>query len=76
MREVLVEIPSVKWEDVGGLDNVKQEIHRGCGMANHKTREIRADGYKASKRHLTYLGLGYCKTLVAQAVANESNAIS
>ncbi len=30
LREVLVQVPNVKWDDVGGLDDVKQELKRSC----------------------------------------------
>ena len=33
MREVFVEVPDVKWEDIGGLGNVKQELQEVCRMA-------------------------------------------
>lgn len=30
LREVLVQVPNVKWDDVGGLDDVKQNFKRSC----------------------------------------------
>ena len=28
MREVLIEVPNVKWDDIGGMEEIKQETHR------------------------------------------------
>jgi len=74
MREVLVEIPSVKWSDVGGLDDVKQEIIEAVEWPIKKPEKFVEMGIKPPKGILLFGPPGTGKTLVAQAVANESNA--
>ncbi len=74
MREVLVEIPMVKWDDVGGLEDIKQEMKEAIEWPL-KHREIfdYAD-VTPSKGILLYGPPGTGKTLLAKAVANESEA--
>ncbi|SES77627.1 transitional endoplasmic reticulum ATPase [Methanococcoides vulcani] len=74
MREVLVEVPSVKWDDVGGLDEAKQEIVEAVEWPIKRPDRIMEMGIKAPKGILLYGPPGTGKTLLAQAVANESNA--
>lgn len=74
MREVLVEVPSVKWDDVGGLDEAKQEIVEAVEWPIKHPDRIMEMGIKAPKGILLYGPPGTGKTLLAQAVANESNA--
>ena len=74
MREVLVEIPSVDWNDVGGLDNVKQEIVEAVEWPIKRPEKFVEMGIKPPKGILLFGPPGTGKTLVAQAVANESNA--
>lgn len=74
MREVLVELPSVKWENVGGLDNVKQEIIEAVEWPITKPEKFLQMGIKPPKGILLFGPPGTGKTLIAQAVANESNA--
>ena len=74
MREVLVEIPMIKWDDVGGLEDIKQEMKEAIEWPL-KHREIfdYAD-VTPSKGILLYGPPGTGKTLLAKAVANESEA--
>ncbi len=74
MREVLVEIPSVNWTDVGGLDNVKQEIVEAVEWPINRPEKFVEMGIKPPKGILLFGPPGTGKTLVAQAVANESGA--
>ncbi len=74
MREVLVEIPSVDWTDVGGLENVKQEIVEAVEWPIKRPEKFVEMGIKPPKGILLFGPPGTGKTLVAQAVANESNA--
>jgi transitional endoplasmic reticulum ATPase len=74
MREVLVEIPSVKWTDVGGLDNVKQEIIEAVEWPLTNPDKFVKMGIKPPKGVLLFGPPGTGKTLIAQAVANEANA--
>lgn len=73
MREVLVDIPKVKWSDVGGLENVKREI-REVFIPTEAKRNFERLGIKPPRGVLLYGPPGTGKTLIAKAVANESGA--
>ncbi|MBT5642286.1 CDC48 family AAA ATPase, partial [Candidatus Bathyarchaeota archaeon] len=72
MREVLVESPNVHWDDVGGMEETKQELKEAIEWPL-KYREIfeHAD-VKPPKGIMLYGPPGTGKTLVAKAVATES----
>ena len=73
MREVLVDIPKMKWSDVGGLENVKREI-REVFIPTEAKRNFERLGIKPPRGVLLYGPPGTGKTLIAKAVANESGA--
>jgi transitional endoplasmic reticulum ATPase len=78
LREVLVQVPNVSWEDVGGLESLKEELHEAVEWPlKHKEAFEQAD-VKAPKGILLYGPPGTGKTLIAKAVAHttESNFIS
>ena len=74
MREVLVEIPSVGWGDVGGLENAEQELREAVEWPLKWPEKIENMGVKPPTGILLYGPPGTGKTLLAQAVANEANA--
>ncbi len=74
LREVLVEIPNVKWEDIGGLENVKQELIEAVEWPLKHPDAFKRLGVKPPKGILLYGAPGTGKTLLAKAVANESEA--
>ncbi len=74
MREVLVEIPSVKWEDIGGLEQVKQELKEAVEWPLKNPEVFKRLGIRPPKGILMYGPPGSGKTLLAKAVANESQA--
>ncbi|MEM5790711.1 MAG: AAA family ATPase [Candidatus Aenigmatarchaeota archaeon] len=74
MREVLVEIPKVKWEDVGGLEEVKQQLREMIEWPLKNPESFRRLGITPPKGILLYGPPGCGKTLLAKAVANESGA--
>jgi len=74
MREVLVEIPTVKWEDIGGLENVKQDLIEAVEWPLKNPDSFKRMGVKPPKGILLYGAPGTGKTLLAKAVANESKA--
>jgi transitional endoplasmic reticulum ATPase len=74
MREVLVEVPDIKWDDVGGLDIIKQELKEAVEWPLKNPKDFLRMGVKAPKGVLLYGPPGTGKTLLAQAVANESDA--
>ena len=73
MREVIVDIPRVAWSDVGGLDDVKEEIKEAF-IPTEDPKAFERLGIRAAKGVLFYGPPGTGKTLIAKAVANESGA--
>jgi transitional endoplasmic reticulum ATPase len=74
MREVLVETPNVDWEDVGGLDDVKQELKEAVEWPMKYPDSFKRMGIRPSRGILLYGPPGTGKTLLAKAVAKESEA--
>ncbi|MEK6833834.1 MAG: AAA family ATPase, partial [Nanoarchaeota archaeon] len=72
MREVLVETPNVNWEDVGGLDDVKQDLKEAVEWPMKYPESFTRMGIRPSRGILLYGPPGTGKTLLAKAVANES----
>ncbi|MFH1249307.1 MAG: CDC48 family AAA ATPase [archaeon] len=74
MREVLVEKPNVKWEDIGGLDSIKQELREAVEWPLKHPESFKRMGIRPPRGILVYGPPGTGKTLLAKAVANESEA--
>jgi transitional endoplasmic reticulum ATPase len=74
MREVLVEIPHVSWEDVGGLDVARQELQEIIEWPLKEPGRFEKMGITPPKGILLYGPPGTGKTLLAKAAASESNA--
>ena len=74
MREILVEKPNTTWEDIGGLEEVKQELKEVVEWPLQHADAFERLGIKAPKGVLLYGPPGTGKTLLAKAVANESEA--
>ncbi len=74
MREILIEIPKVRWEDIGDLEEVKQELKEAVEWPLKYPGAFKRMGIKAPKGILLYGPPGTGKTLLAKAVATESNA--
>ena len=74
MREVLVEVPNVKWDDIGGLEEMKQELKEAVEWPLKYPTRFKEIGIRAPKGILLYGPPGCGKTLLAKAVANESEA--
>jgi transitional endoplasmic reticulum ATPase len=74
LREVLVEVPNVKWSDVGGLEDVKQELIEAVEWPLKYPDSFKRLGVKPPKGILLYGAPGTGKTLLAKAVANESQS--
>ena len=74
MREVFVEIPNVSWRDVGGLDDIKQELIEALEWPL-KYRELFSEASAIPPKGIFLYGPpGTGKTLLAKAVASESQA--
>jgi len=74
MREVLVETPNVDWNDVGGLNNIKQELIEAVEWPMKYPESFTRMGIRPSRGILLYGPPGTGKTLLAKAVAKESEA--
>jgi len=74
LREVILEIPNVKWEDIGGLENVKQELREAVEWPLKYPDVFKRLGIKPPRGILLYGPPGTGKTLLAKAVATESQA--
>ncbi len=74
MREVLIEMPNVKWEEVGGLEEVKQELKEAVEWPIKHPDAFKRLGVRPPRGILLYGAPGTGKTMLAKAVASESEA--
>jgi transitional endoplasmic reticulum ATPase len=74
MREVRVENPDVSWDDVGGLVNVKRELQEAVEWPMKYPAFYSNMGHRIPRGILLYGSSGTGKTLLAKAVATESEA--
>lgn len=73
-REVFVEVPNVSWDDIGGLENIKHELKKAIEWPLRYASLFNYAHIKAPTGILLYGSPGTGKTLLARAVASESNA--
>jgi len=74
IREVFVEVPNVSWEQIGGLDELKQKLIEAVDWPLSHPKIFSRMGITPPKGILLYGPPGCGKTLLARAVANESKA--
>ncbi|MDQ3883467.1 MAG: CDC48 family AAA ATPase, partial [Thermoproteota archaeon] len=74
MREVFVEVPDVRWEDIGGLQSIKQELREAVEWPLKYQGMFAYADATPPKGILLYGPPGTGKTLMAKATANESEA--
>ena len=74
LRETAASIPKASWADVGGLEDVKRELHETVQYPVEHAAKFKAVGLPPSKGVLFYGPPGCGKTLLAQAVAHECGA--
>ncbi len=74
MREVLIEKPNVKWEDIGALEEAKQELKEAVEWPLKFGKVFEHMNAKPPKGILLYGPPGTGKTMLAKAVATESEA--
>lgn len=72
MREFMVEVPDVKWDDIGGLEHLKQQLAEMIDWPLKNPEAFTRLGIKAPKGILLYGPPGTGKTLLAKAVATET----
>jgi len=74
LRETVVEVPNVTWDDIGGLENVKRELQEVVQYPVEFPEKFEKFGMSPSKGVLFYGPPGCGKTLLAKAIANECQA--
>merc|ERR1712134_249661 len=74
LRECVVEVPTVTWDDVGGLENVKRELQELVQYPVEHPEKFLKFGMMPSRGVLFYGPPGCGKTLLAKAIANECQA--
>merc|ERR1712205_59862 len=74
LRETVVEIPNVTWDDIGGLEGVKRELQEVVQYPVEYPEKFEKFGMSPSKGVLFYGPPGCGKTLLAKAIANECQA--
>ncbi len=74
MREVMVEAPQIRWEDIGGLDDAANRLKEGVELPLKHPEAFKRLGIRPAKGFLLYGPPGTGKTLLAKAAARESEA--
>jgi transitional endoplasmic reticulum ATPase len=74
MREVLVELPKVSWDDVGGLEQAQDKVKESVEWPLSNPEKFTRMGIEPPAGVLLYGPPGTGKTLMAKAVANETDA--
>jgi len=74
MREVYIEAPNIHWEDIGGLEDVKERLREMIEWPLKNPEKFKKIGIKPPRGMLLYGPPGCGKTLLAKAVATESEA--
>ncbi len=74
MREVYIEVPTVHWGDIGGLEDVKEELREAVEWPLKTPEVFQRMGIRPPKGILLFGPPGCGKTMLARAVATESNA--
>lgn len=73
LREVAVETPNVEWQDVGGLDSIKEALKEAIAWPVSQPHLFEAIGLEPPRGILLYGPPGNGKTLIAKALASQSN---
>jgi transitional endoplasmic reticulum ATPase len=74
MREVMVEAPTIGWDDIGGLDDARDRLREGVELPLKHPEAFKRLGIRPAKGFLLYGPPGTGKTLLAKAAARESEA--
>lgn len=74
LRETVVEVPNISWADIGGLEDVKRELREMVQYPIEHPEFFEKFGQDAPRGVLFYGPPGCGKTLLAKAVANETQA--
>ncbi len=74
MREVMVQAPNVRWDDIGGVDQARERLREGVELPLRDPQAFRRLGIRPAKGFLLYGPPGTGKTLLAKATAREAEA--
>src|SRR5688572_9523825 len=74
MREILVQVPEVRWDDIGGADAAVRTLRDGIELPLRHPEAFRRLGIRAARGFLLFGPPGTGKTLLAKAVAHEAEA--
>ncbi|CUV03974.1 unnamed protein product [Cryptosporidium hominis] len=74
LRETVVEVPNIKWDDIGGLEEVKRNLQEMILYPIEHPEKFERFGMSPSRGVLFYGPPGCGKTLLAKAVASECSA--
>ena len=74
LREIMIQVPDVGWDDIGGLDEAKRALREGVELPLKHPEAFERIGIRPAKGFLLFGPPGTGKTLLAKAVARESDA--
>ncbi|HET6567688.1 MAG TPA: CDC48 family AAA ATPase [Rhodothermales bacterium] len=74
LREIMIQVPNVSWDDIGGLEDTKQALREGVELPLKNPDAFRRLGIRPAKGFLLFGPPGTGKTLLAKAVAREAEA--
>lgn len=74
LREIMIQVPEVKWDDIGGLDDVKRALQEGVELPLKRPDSFERIGIRPARGFLLFGPPGTGKTLMAKAVAREAEA--
>jgi transitional endoplasmic reticulum ATPase len=74
LREIMIQIPDVRWDDVGGLEDARRSLQEGIELPLRNPEAFRRLGIRPAKGFLLFGPPGTGKTLLAKAVAREAEA--
>lgn len=72
MKEIMLEMPKVRWQDIGGQEELKKKIYEMIELPLKRADKFEKFGIKAPKGLLLYGPPGCSKTMTAKALATES----
>jgi transitional endoplasmic reticulum ATPase len=76
LREIMVQVPDVTWDDIGGLEEARIRLREGVELPLKAPEAFRRIGIRPAKGFLLFGPPGTGKTLLAKAVAREAKPIS
>ena len=74
LREVYIEVPQVSWDQVGGLEEVKERLKESIEWPLNRPESFEHFGIKPPRGIILFGAPGTGKTLIAKAIANEAKA--